>query len=380
MMETILIGADFVPTKSNQESFANGDLHSLLGEALINRLQEASFRIFNLEVPLTDECTPIDKFGPNLIASVSCIKAFQAIGVDLFTVANNHIMDQGEAGLHSTLAALQQYGIDYVGAGEDAEKAGKPFFFSFVGKKVGVYACAEHEFSIAAQDRPGANPFDPLVSLDHIEEAKRQCDYLIVLYHGGKEHYRYPSPDLRKVCRRCVDKGADIVVTQHSHCIGCREDYHGGTIVYGQGNFLFDEDNNEYWNTSLLLMIDSGFRVTEIPLVKAGNGVRLAEGEEGKSILAGYMERTAQIEDEAFVEQEYSRFAEKARVNYLAAFSGRESMLFKALNRLSGNWLRSGRTKRKFGKRQLLALRNYIECEAHRELVLCGVKRRIEDG
>ena len=43
-------------------------------------------------------------------------------------------------------------------------------------------------------------------------ELKKQCDYVIVLYHGGKEHYRYPSPYLQKVCRKIVDKGADIVV------------------------------------------------------------------------------------------------------------------------------------------------------------------------
>lgn len=374
MAETILIGADFVPTESNRDLFVSDDLHSLLGDELIKRLQDASFRIFNLEVPLTDAPTPIDKNGPNLIAPVSAVQTFQKVSVNLFTVANNHIMDQGEAGLRSTLATLQQCGIDYVGAGEDAENAKKPFFFSFAGKKVGVYACAEHEFSFAAQDRFGANPFDPLFSLDHIENAKRQCDYLIVLYHGGKEHYRYPSPDLRKVCRRCVDKGANLVVTQHSHCIGCREDYHGGTIVYGQGNFLFDEENNEYWNTSLLLMIDGSFRVSEIPLVKYGNGVRLAEGAEGENVLAAYKERSRQIEDETFVEREYAIFAEKSRVNYLAAFSGKESLLFKILNKLSGNKLRTWKINRKFGKRQLLALWNYIECEAHRELILRGIR------
>ena len=64
--------------------------------------------------------------------------------------------------------------------------------------KIGIYACAENEFTIATDTTAGANPFDPFESLDHIQNLKRSCDYVIVLYHGGKEHYRYPSPYLQK--------------------------------------------------------------------------------------------------------------------------------------------------------------------------------------
>ena len=70
----------------------------------------------------------------------------------------------------------------------------------------------------------------------------RLCNSII---NGGKEHYRYPSPDLQKICRKFIDKGADLVVCQHSHCIGCEEKYNHGTIVYGQWNFLFDRSNIE---------------------------------------------------------------------------------------------------------------------------------------
>src|SRR5690606_29065463 len=118
--------------------------------------------------------------------------------------------------------------------------------------KIGFYVCAEHEFSIASVDSPGANPFDPLESLDHIADLKNECDYVVVLYHGGKEHYRYPSPYLQKVCRKMADKGANLVICQHSHCIGCFEVYKDSTLVYGQGNFIFNKHDNEYWKTSIL--------------------------------------------------------------------------------------------------------------------------------
>ena len=36
-----------------------------------------------------------------------------------------------------------------------------------------------------------------------------------------------------------AENGADVVICQHSHCIGCYEEYQGCYILYGQGNFHF---------------------------------------------------------------------------------------------------------------------------------------------
>lgn len=195
-----IIGADLVPTESNISLFARADVETLIGDDIKKLLNSADFTMFNLEVPLTDLSTPIKKCGPNLIAPTKTIAGLKAINPHFFTLANNHILDQGEQGLKSTIALLDKYGIAYAGAGKDLASAAKPYIFELDGKKIGVYCCAEHEFTIATETTPGANPFDPLNSLDHVIELKGKCDYVIVLYHGGKEHYRYPSPYLQKVC------------------------------------------------------------------------------------------------------------------------------------------------------------------------------------
>ena len=155
---------------------------------------------------------------------------------------------------------LRKNGIAFAGAGSNLSDASKSYVVEIDGKKIGIYCCTEHEFSIATLTSAGANPFNPLESLDHIQDLKAQTDHVIVLYHGGKEHYRYPSPHLQKVCRKCIEKGADLVVCQHTHCIGCEEKYLNGTIVYGQGNFLFDYTESEYWQTGLLISLNSNFR------------------------------------------------------------------------------------------------------------------------
>lgn len=376
----ILIGADLVATKSNEMHFCNGDGVALVGQELYNLLKEADYRIFNLEVPLTDTLSPIAKCGPALVAATKAVSGYKALGVDLLTLANNHIMDQGEQGLFSTIQTLKENEIAYVGAGDNLQTAQKSFVLERDGHRIGVYACAEHEFSIADTNVPGANPFNPLESLDHIAELKKQTDYVIVLYHGGKEHYRYPSPMLQKVCRKIVEKGADLVICQHSHCVGCEEKYLNGTIVYGQGNFLFDYSESEFWQTSLLaeLTIEDDVTLTYYPLKKQGNAVRLAQGEEAEKILSAFYGRCAEIQEEGVLERNFYAFSKELFWNYIGAFHGKRTkkMWFRIINKLSGHRFTKWYLSRQYDRQALLKIQNYVECEAHREVVLSSLKER----
>lgn len=371
----ILIGADLVPTKSNISLFESGNAEKLLGKELMECLNRADYRIFNLEVPLTDREQPIPKCGPNLVAPSKCVAGYQAMGVDLLTLANNHILDQDQQGLESTVKTLDQAGIAYTGVGSTPEEAAKPYVFTCECKRIGVYACAEHEFSIVTDHSAGANPIDLLESPDHVAKLKEQCDYVIVLYHGGKEHYRYPSPNLQKVCRKLVEKGADLVVCQHSHCIGCEEKYLHGTIVYGQGNFLFDDSESEFWQTGMLVAINDDFKVSYVPITKHQNGVRLAEGVAKEEILNDFYSRSEQLKHPAFVEAEYEKFAISMVNHYLGTFTGTSGRLgFRIMNKLThGKWI-VGLEKRISQKRKL-AMQNFVVCEAHREMLVEGLKR-----
>ena len=373
----IIIGADIVPTESNIDLFVQGNLRKIIGKSLVDILDHADYRIFNLEAPLTEKENPIHKYGPNLKAPVSCTAGLKDIGVDLLTLANNHILDQNEDGLLTTVHSLNKAGISYVGVGKNIHEACKPFYFNVSRIKYGVYACTEHEFSIAGELSIGANPFEALDSLDHISKMRHNCDFAIVLYHGGKEHYRYPSPYLKKVCRKIIEKGANLVICQHSHCIGCEEKYLGGTIVYGQGNFLFDLQDNEYWNSGLLVGIMDDYKIEYFPIVKASNGVELATGETAHMIMSNFYERSMETENSTMIEEKYQAFAKESLENYMINISGiKQKVLYRALNKLRlykfRRWLLH-RAVEKYQKSNGIAIRNYVECESHRELLLKGL-------
>lgn len=370
---SILIGADIVPTKTNYDLFESADLNTLFGEELLSVFAESDMKILNLETPISDVGAPIAKNGPALVTPERVMPGIKALGVDLLSVANNHIVDYGAAGFNRTIEILNHNGINFVGGGSCLNDAAKPFVFNTKGKTIGVYSCAEHEFSIAGEDTPGANPFDPLESLDHISKLRDECDYVIVLYHGGKEHYRYPSPNLQKTCRKIVEKGADLVICQHSHCIGCVEKYNGCTIVYGQGNFIFDYSRNECWKTGLLIRITDEYQIEYIPIKKSENVVRIANGTEKDEILSDFFDRSEQIKKLGFVEERFCELSKQTIYFQLATISKANGFLFRVLNKF---------TKQKFGKWYVLRkfrsgkyfLENTIECESLRELFIKGLE------
>lgn len=370
----LLIGADIVPTKSNITEFIHANTTALVDENLLDVLRNADYRIFNLEVPLTDTQRPIEKCGPNLIAPAASVNGIKALGADFLTLANNHIMDQDVIGLHNTIDVLKQKAIEYAGVGDSPSQAAEPHIFEKDGIKVGIYCCAEHEFSIVSEKKPGANPFDPLWSFDHIQDLKKKCDFVIVLYHGGKEEYRYPSPELQRVCRRIVDKGADLVICQHTHCIGCKEEWKQATIVYGQGNFLFDEDDNEYWATSLLVSTDlqkENVKIEFIPLCKNGAKVELADEKRKNIILSNFEKRSKEILKDGIIEEKYNRFADDMVMSYFNRSLGNipRSFAFRVLNKIS-----AGKLKGKcYTEKDLLNLINLMDCEPHRELFIRGL-------
>ena len=386
MRMKILIGGDFVPTESNRTLFEQGDAESLVGTELKSIFEKSDLNVFNLEVPISDNESPIFKCGPALRAGSGSVNGFKKCDVGFFTLANNHILDQGQKGLESTIKLLEDNGIAYAGAGENLARAQEPYIFESDERKVGFYCCAEHEFSIATENGCGANPFDPLESLDHIQNLKQECDYVIVLYHGGKEHYRYPSPELQRVCRKIADKGADLIICQHSHCIGCEEKYRGKTIVYGQGNFIFDKNpDNEFWKTSLLICLDWDHSktpiITYLPLQRVANGVRVANSEFADKIMQDFKDRSNKIKDRGFIQAEYNKFVDGMLWIYLCEMLGKrtKNIFFRVLNKLSDCKLAKHIAKAGFSKAGYANLYNYINCEAHREIILNGLERHYKE-
>lgn len=366
--EKIVIGADFVPTDSNKELFQQGNYEVLFGNQLFSLLMESSVRVFNLEAPLTNRDISIEKEGsPAIKASPETVPLFACLKPVILSGANNHIRDYGEEGIIETKSILRQNKIDFVGFGEK-NNIKKFHILHFQDLVVGIYAFAENELSVDWENMSGANGFDLYETFDEIQEYKKQCDYLIVLFHGGCENYRYQTPNQKRICRKIVDKGADIVICQHSHCIGTYEKYKNSIIVYGQGNFLFDRLSIEEWMTSILIEIDFKEQcINIIPIIKDRYMVRLASKHYADKIFKDFYERSMRCQDEEFLNYEWRKFVDSQKnILLLRGIMGIRSPLLLGINKLLGGLILT----KLFSKRRKKLLYNYLRCESIRERIV----------
>ena len=297
----IILGADLVPFGVSEPYFIEGNLEKLFGDVL-PILQGADRLIVNLECALTTYDGAITKCGPNLKASPACADTLPKLGVTEVLLSNNHTFDYGIVGLRDTMENLERVGIPYIGVGENDTDSRKIYYFEDSGKRFAIVNVCEHEYSYALPNRMGTNPYNPYLTMHDIREAKKNADIVLVIYHGGKEFCRYPSPRLRLLCHEMVECGADVVITQHSHCIGCFEEYEGGKILYGQGNFHFAMPFlREGWFTSLIVELEIGdtikwnFYPTRLNLEEGE--IRLATGTDGETIMNAFYARNEELKN-----------------------------------------------------------------------------------
>ena len=248
------------------------------------------------------------------------------------------------------MESLRRVGLPYSGIGENDTDSRKPYIMEQDGKRIGFIDVCEHEYSYALPDRIGTNPFDPFLTMQDIRALRPTVDYLIVIYHGGKEYCRYPSPRLRNLCREMVLCGADVVLTQHSHCIGCYEEYEGGHILYGQGNFHFCWDGMpDCWYTALLveLDVDRELKLRFYPITVGAESIDLAKGKEAEEIMAGFRERNASLLDGTWRDG-WHDFCESMREPYTRVLRG----------------LATPETT----ERKMHNFAHYLDCEAHTDV------------
>lgn len=317
----IAVCGDISPSKCS-ELFEKTDAEKLFGDVPAI-FSECDRVLVNIECALTYADTPINKRGPNLKATPKTAEVLSKVGVTDAGISNNHIFDYGVKGVEDTMAALRSAGINYTGFGKDYNDSRKNLIIEKDGVKIAVIAVCEHEYSFALESRMGARPFDVFDTPLDVRRAKEECDYVIVTYHGGKEQSIYPSPRLVKACRAMIECGADAVLCQHSHCIGCYEEYKGGHILYGQGNFHFTAySTHPHWQSGLGVIFDTdaGFKPNFFPVKVNGAAIELAKGDDYDSIMQAFSEQNENLRNGKWIDY-WNDFCISTKERYLGNIS-----------------------------------------------------------
>jgi poly-gamma-glutamate synthesis protein (capsule biosynthesis protein) len=239
---------------------AHGSITRPVGDAYVwgDALEEwnralPDVRIANLETSITQSSDFWPGKEVHYRMSPQNIGCLVAAEFDCWSLANNHVLDWGHAGLNETLQALNAAGVKYAGAGMNRHEAAAPVVRDIAGRgRVVVYSLGSVTSGIpyswaATEHRPGVNLLAEMSNNEirriqqDVAAVKRRGDIVIASIHWGPNWGYEVSEARRKFAHRLIDSANIDVIHGHSshHVLGI-EVYRGHLILYGCGDFLND--------------------------------------------------------------------------------------------------------------------------------------------
>lgn len=207
---------------------------------------DADLVVANQEGPLTRRTVAEDKADTGkkrfwYKGTPESAYALAAAGIDLVSLANNHVCDYGVAGLADTIAALDAAGVRHCGAGADAREARRPAIVEIGGLRIGFlsvmqrYEMYRNEVMYAGRDRPGAALLQPQRIAASLARLRASTDLCVVLVHWGR-NYKPLTGLQQRLAADLAGAGAHLIVGHHPHIPHPVSEIGGVPVLYSLGN------------------------------------------------------------------------------------------------------------------------------------------------
>lgn len=199
--------------------------------------------------------------------NTDAVEGLQYAGLDVLSLANNHMLDWGRDSLCETTKNLDAADIGYVGAGCNGEQAHRPYITNLGDTTVAFLAYTTfYEGAHATEDRPGMTKLDRQEMKQTITDLKASgIDVVLLSMHWGIEYDTRSNKQQQDFAHELVDAGLDVLIGHHPHVAQEIERYKNGWIIYSLGNLVFDQYFSEETMQGLLadIQIQNG-RVYDI--------------------------------------------------------------------------------------------------------------------
>lgn len=210
--------------------------------------READAVVVNLECPLTDTISPVNK-KYIFRGDARWAKDLKKTGITHAAMANNHTNDQGRRGLQATAHHLTSAGITPLGYGTNFKEQITPVLIEKDGISVALFNATTLTIEnwCRLDDKPGiAQPTEKEL-LDKITDFHRNNPntHIVVVLHWGIEFQPYPSIRQRALAHRLSEAGVAAVVGHHPHILQPIDTIGKMPVYYSIGNFVFDQKNTK---------------------------------------------------------------------------------------------------------------------------------------
>jgi poly-gamma-glutamate synthesis protein (capsule biosynthesis protein) len=255
---TVLLAGDFAPTDAALPALAqHGYLYPYRATADLVRAADVSFA--NLEAPVTDSRVPFPLWKKYVYrVAPAATEAWQWLGLDLVSLANNHVSDYRERGILDTLRHLDEAGLHQVGAGATESDARRPVIFDVGGTRIGFLGYLEHKVhynlylrTFAVGDRVGCAQLNRADVREDVMRLRPLVDILIVSVHWG-QNYRGVTAVQEDYARFLVELGVDVVAGHHAHDVQAVERRGASVVFYSLGNYAWGAPGHGHLRVGLL--------------------------------------------------------------------------------------------------------------------------------
>ncbi len=229
-------------------------------------LRNADLTIVNLECAITasEKLWSGEPKAFYFGAPPAAVTTLVNAGVDMVSLANNHVLDFDVIGLRETLDTLRQHGICFAGAGENSDAAHTPAAIERSGIRFGMAAFCDHQSDFAAaKTRPGIAYIDldnESAAIQTLEIALKSLsphvDWPILSLHWGPNMVFHPSTAFRRIAHGAIDMGWKIIFGHSAHVFHGIEIYRGYPILYAAGDLVDDYFVDPHFNNDHQLVIE----------------------------------------------------------------------------------------------------------------------------
>ena len=194
-----------------------GGISGILGDKMLKIMTSSDVMIANSEFTVSSRGAKIPNKMYTFRAKKERLSIYDEMGVDMVTLANNHVYDYGADAFLDMLDAFNEYKIPHIGAGHNIEEAKKPFYFIINGYKFAFVSATRAEKFIltpgATDTEPGVfRCYDPTDMINLIKELRPNNDYVIPIIHFGRENSHSLEDEQVSSAKAYIDAGADMVV------------------------------------------------------------------------------------------------------------------------------------------------------------------------
>lgn len=265
-------------------------VYGILSEEVVSIMKESDVMVANNEFTISNRGSKMANKYYTFRASPERISIYEEMGVDLVTLANNHIFDYGEDAFLDALDYLKEYDMPYIGAGRNLDEASKPYYFVVNGYKVAfVNATRAEKFILtpgAGESTPGVfRCYDPTNFINTISEVKKNSDYVVALVHWGREDSTVLEDVQVETSKLYIEAGADLIVGTHAHTLQGIDFYNGKAIIYNLGDFIFNHETKDTAIFQLKINDDGSFEYYFIPCRQDNMYTYLLEDDEKLKVI-----------------------------------------------------------------------------------------------